>query len=164
MSFRLKPGDKHLKDTICKLMSWDKQGAKENTKVFLECPNLTKEESKCSKTCFKLPVARTVQIWQTGDKWLLTTGQYTIKINMWDHLTLTFKWRWLINRGDHQYRFDCSLMAHVKEICNSVETKQNTCNKYQHQNAAFYKTYGSQQQKWSKYSWHKIMYKMYRRK
>lgn len=33
------------------------------------------------------------------DRRLLNTGQFSVKLSSWNHKILTFKWRWLFNRG-----------------------------------------------------------------
>lgn len=53
-----------------------------------------------NQTCFKQLVKGHEQIIFEGRS-LLTTSQFTIKMNDWEHKILTFEGRQLVNRSDH---------------------------------------------------------------
>ena len=44
------------------------------------------------------------------DRWLLKRGPIHMKFSMTGQENVTFKYRWLLNRGDHVDRFDCTFL------------------------------------------------------
>ena len=52
---------------------------------------------------------------------LIEVSEYHYKINIWEHFDWLLKTGWLLNRGDHQHRFDCMQVISQLHICGSTD-------------------------------------------